>query len=92
LRNTAEGKNLEEAFNYIQQVLPRNMKIQLIGRNVAAGNSFETGGKYISDLISSALYSGNKTKQEEYISYEDSLNRSISGTKGDQNRNLGVLE
>ena len=93
LRNTAEGKNLEEAFDYIQQVLPRNMKIQLIGRNVAAGNPFETGGKYISDLISSALYSGNKTKIEEHISYEDSLNKATNGgTKGDQNRNLGVLE
>jgi len=69
------------------------MKIQLIGRNVAAGNPFETGGKYISDLISSALYSGNKTKIEEHISYEDSLNKATNGgTKGDQNRNLGVLE
>lgn len=92
LRNTAEGKNLEEAFTYIQQVLPRNMKVQLIGRNVASGNPFESGGEYISNLIASALYSGNKTKSEEYISYEDSLNRAVSGTKGDQNRNLGVLE
>lgn len=92
LKNTAEGKNLEEAFTYIQQVLPRNMKIQLIGRNVAEGKPFESGGEYISNLIASALYSGNKTKSEEYISYEDSLNKAVSGTKGDQNRNLGVLE
>ena len=92
LKNTVEGRNLEEGFNYIQMVLPRDMKTQLIGRNVAAGNKFETGGQYINNLIAGALYSGNVTKTAEHISYEDSLNRAAGNTKGDQNRNLGVLE
>jgi len=26
IKNTAEGKNLEEGFNYIRMVLPRDMK------------------------------------------------------------------
>lgn len=95
IKNTAEGKNLEEGFNYIQMVLPRDMKIQLIGRNVAAGNKFETGGQYINNLIANALYSGNVTKTAEHISYEDSINRAAgtqAGKAHEQNRNLGVLE
>lgn len=93
LKNTVEGRNLEDAYRYIQTVLPRAMKTQLLGRNVAAGNKFETGGEYIHNLIVDALNSSNKTKIEEHISYEDSLNKAMNGgTKGDQNRNLGVLE
>lgn len=95
IKNTAEGKNLEEGFNYIQMVLPRDMKTQLIGRNVAAGNKFETGGQYINNLIANALYSGNVTKTAEHISYEDSINRAAgtqAGKSSEQNRNLGVLE
>lgn len=93
LKNTVEGRNLEDAYRYIQTVLPRSMKMQLLGRNVAVGNKFESGGEYIHNLIVDALNSSNKTKIEEHISYEDSLNKAMNGgTKGDQNRNLGVLE
>ena len=94
LKNTAEGKNLEEGFNYIQMVLPRDMKTQLIGRNVAAGNKFETGGQYINNLIASALYSGNVTKNAEHISYEDSINRAAGTQAGNKehNKNLKAIE
>lgn len=95
IKNTTEGKNLEEGFNYIQMVLPRDIKTQLIGRNVAAGNKFETGGQYINNLIAGALYSGNVTKNSQHISYEDSINRAAgtqAGKSSEQNRNLGVLE
>ena len=67
------------------------MKIQLLGRNVAVGNKFESGGEYIHNLIVDALTTSDKTKIESHISYEDSLNKA-SASKGDQNRNLGVLE
>lgn len=94
IKDTQEGKNLQEAYNYILQVLPRSMKLQLIGRNAAAGNGFDTGNKYVSDLIIEALGTFNKTRDEHYVTYDVSLNKAAGTQAGnaDQNRNLGVLE
>lgn len=95
IKDTAQGKNLKAAFEYIQSVLPRDMKIQLMGRNVAAGNKYETGSDYIQSLIAQSLYSGNKTKEDHYIDYSSDINTSAgtkAGTPKEQNRNLGVLE
>lgn len=77
VKNTQEGKNLDAAFQYIQSVLPRNMRLQLMGRNVAAGNSPESGNQYIQSLIAGALTTSNSTKNESYISYDVSMNKAL---------------
>lgn len=91
-KEVRESKNLREAFDYIQSILPRDMQTQLKGRYVASGGNLDDSGAYIQSIIASSLGAANKTRNESYIDYEASLNKAAGKDKGDQNRNLGVLE
>lgn len=84
------SKNVQEAFKYIQNLLPRNMRLQLQARFVASGNSLKDSGEYVSHLIGDAIMANNDSKVHYNIDYETGVNQH-STSKG-QNRNLGVLE
>jgi hypothetical protein len=36
-KNLLKQKNIQEAFGYINSVLPRNMRLQMLARFIAAG-------------------------------------------------------
>lgn len=92
-KEVRESKNLREAFDYIQSVLPRDMQTQLRGRYVASGGNLDDSGAYIQSIIASSLGAANKTKNESYIDYEASLNKAAGkGNDMDQKRNLKSIE
>lgn len=92
-KEVRESKNLREAFDYIQSILPRDMQTQLRGRYVASGGNLNDSGAYIQSIIASSLGAANKTRNESYIDYETSLNKAAGkGNDMDQKRNLKSIE
>lgn len=88
-KNLLKQKNIQEAFGYINSILPRNMRLQMQARFIAAGYTPEQSANSVSEIIGQALMSGNDIKQQQVIEYQSGIND--SNTKS-QSRNLGVLE
>lgn len=88
-KNLLKQKNIQEAFGYINSILPRNMRLQMQARFIAAGYTPEQSANNVSEIIGQALMSGNDIKQQQVIEYQSGIND--SNTKS-QSRNLGVLE
>lgn len=88
-KNVLKQKNIQEAFQYINSVLPRNMRVQLQSRFIASGYTPQQSADNITDIIAQALTSGNDIKREYSIQYESGINNNTSKS---QSRNLGVLE
>lgn len=89
-KNLVKSKNIQEAFEFINSVLPRNMRIQMQARFVANGYSAKDSAKGVSEIIGQALMSGNDTKTLYNIEYSASANKANQDKS--QSRNLGVLE
>lgn len=89
-KNLMKSKNIQEAFGFINSILPRNMRLQMQARFVASGFSLEDSAKGISDIIGQALISGNDVQTSYNIEYSASANKENQAKS--QSRNLGVLE
>lgn len=91
-----ESKNVQDAFKYIESVLPRSEKMQLIGRYIANGGDRKNAEAYVQSLIINALNSSNDIKSGNYIDYESSINKGAGTQAGSkeakQTRNLKNLE
>lgn len=85
-KEVRESKNLREAFDYIQSILPRDMQTQLRGRYVASGGNLDDSGAYIQSIIASSLGAANKTRNESYIDYEASLNKAAGKGKDSEHQ------
>ena len=89
-KNLMKSKNIQEAFGFINSILPRNMRLQMQARFVANGFSVEDSARGVSDIIGQALMSGNDKQASYNIEYATSANRENQAKS--QSRNLGVLE
>ena len=89
-KNLLKQKNIQEAFGYINSILPRNMRLQMQARFIAAGYTPEQSANNVSEIIGQALMSGNNTKTSYNIEYSASVNKENQAKS--QSRNLGVLE
>ena len=89
-KNLMQSRNIQEAFGFINSILPRNMRLQMQARFVASGFSLEDSAKGVSDIIGQALMSGDKTKSQYNIEYSAAINKDNQAKS--QSRNLGVLE
>lgn len=89
-KNLLKQKNVQEAFGYINSILPRNMRLQMQARFVANGFSLEDSANGVSEIIGQALMSGNDTQTSYSIEYSASANKENQAKS--QSRNLGVLE
>ena len=89
-KNLLKQKNIQEAFGYINSILPRNMRLQMQARFIAAGYTPEQSANNVSEIIGQALMSGNDTKTSYDIEYSTSVNKENQAKS--QSRNLGVLE
>lgn len=89
-KNLMQSRNIQEAFGFINSVLPRNMRLQMQARFVASGFSLEDSAKGVSDIIGQALLSGNDVQTSYNIEYSASANKENQAKS--QSRNLGVLE
>lgn len=89
-KNLLKQKNIQEAFGYINSILPRNMRLQMQARFIAAGYTPEQSANNVSEIIGQALMSGNDTQQSYSIEYSSAANKDNQAKS--QSRNLGVLE
>lgn len=89
-KNLMKSKNIQDAFGFINSILPRNMRLQMQARFVANGFSLEDSARGVSDIIGQALLSGNDVKNQYHIEYSASVNKENQAKS--QSRNLGVLE
>lgn len=89
-KNLLKQKNIQEAFGYINSILPRNMRLQMQARFIAAGYTPEQSASNVSEIIGQALMSGNDMQQSYNIEYSASANKDNKAKS--QSRNLGVLE
>lgn len=94
-KNLMQSRNIQEAFGFINSILPRNMRLQMQARFVASGFSLEDSAKGVSDIIGQALLSGNDVKSQYGLDYDATANKAAgtsSGTKMEQKRNLKAIE
>lgn len=94
-KNLLKQKNVQEAFGYINSILPRNMRLQMQARFVANGFSLEDSDNGVSEIIGQAIMSGNDVKSQYSIDYDSTINKAggtSSGTKMEQKRNLKAIE
>ena len=94
-KNLMKSKNIQEAFGFINSILPRNMRLQMQARFVANGFSLEDSAKGVSDIIGQALLSWNDVKSQYGLDYDATANKAAgtsSGTKMEQKRNLKAIE
>lgn len=89
-KNLLKQKNIQEAFGYINSILPRNMRLQMQARFIAAGYTPEQSANSVSEIIGQALMSGNDVQQSYNIEYSTAANKDNQAKS--QSRNLGVLE
>ena len=90
-----ESKNVQDAFKYIESVLPRSEKMQLIGRYIATGGDRKNAEAYVQSLIINALNSSNDVKSGNYIDYEGTINKAAgtqAGSKEGKQVNMTGLE
>ena len=90
-----ESKNVQDAFKYIESVLPRSEKMQLIGRYIANGGDRKNAEAYVQSLIINALNSSNDIKSGNYIDYEGTINKAAgtqAGNKEGKQVNMTGLE
>lgn len=81
-KNIMKQKNVQEAFTYISNILPRNMRLQLQSRMVANGIPVESSADGVAALIGNAIMSGNDVQQSYSMDYESSINKDSGTTKG----------
>ena len=94
-KEVRESKNLQDAFKYIQSVLPRNMQVQLQGRYVAAGGDLNDSSAYIQDIIAKSLNAANIVKDQTSLDFDSAINKAANTKAGagmEQKRNLKNLE
>lgn len=94
-KNLMNSKNIQEAFGFINSILPRNMRLQMQARFVANGFSLEDSTKGVSEIIGQALLSGHDVKSQYGLDYDGTINKAggtSSGTKMEQKRNLKAIE
>ena len=94
-KEVRESKNLQDAFKYIQSVLPRNMQVQLQGRYVAAGGDLNDSSAYIQDIIAKSLNTANIVKDQTSLDFDSAINKAANTKAGagmEQKRNLKNLE
>ena len=90
-----ESKNVQDAFKYIESVLPRSEKMQLVGRYIANGGDRKNAEAYVQSLIINALNSSNDVKSGNYIDYEGTINKAAgtqAGNKEGKQVNMTGLE
>lgn len=92
-KNLIKQKNIQEAFTYINSILPRNMRLQLQSRFVANGMPLEKSAEGVSAIIGNAIMSSNDTKYHYGIDYDSAMNKDVAAKTGkDQKRNLKAIE
>lgn len=86
------SKNVNEAFNYIYSVLPKNMRAVLEGTYIINGGQKGKGVDYSAEIIKRAILANNETTFK--TDYSNPVDLSNLGSDGSSNKShrLSILE
>lgn len=86
------SKNVNEAFNYIYSVLPKNMRALLEGTYIINGGQKGKGINYSAEIIKQAILADNETDFK--IDYSNPINLDGSDSAGGSSKShrLSILE
>lgn len=79
-KDTQKSKNIEQALSYVMNILPQNMKNQLIANSVAQGYSYKEAIQNAGLTIKGAFDASNDIKQDYSITYDQTLNKAAKTT------------
>lgn len=82
IKDEQSSKNMQAAFKYILNILPNNMKNQLLANAVAQGVSYQDASNQAVDTILSALQMANQPQQEYTLKYNQQINKAAKTTAG----------
>lgn len=88
-KDVQKSKNIEQALSYVMNVLPQNMKNQLIANSVAQGYSYKEAIQNAGLTIKGAFDASNDIKQDYSITYDQTLNKAAKTTSS---QNLASAE
>lgn len=89
----SQNSNLQHAYNYILEMLPKNMRAQLEATYLVNGGKYKDLKSHVGELIETATMTINEQKYHYSISPETGINdANKSDTKGQQFVNLTALE
>ena len=76
-----KNKNIQHALSYINNMLPRNMELQLIGSYLGYGGTYKDAVKQKSTVIEQALLMNNNASFEYSINKFDKDLNEVAGTQ-----------
>lgn len=79
-KDAQKSKNIEQALSYVMNILPQNMKNQLIANSVAQGYSYKEAIQNAGLTIKGAFDASNDAKQDYSITYDQTLNKAAKTT------------
>lgn len=93
MTQTQSSKNINEAFNYIYSVLPKNMRSLLEGTYIINGGQKGKGINYTAEIIKQAIMANNETTFETTLSNPINFSKgSGSGEGSNKSHRLTILE
>lgn len=78
-KDTLKSDNLKAGLEYLQKILPRNMKYQLMAQHVSAGGKYESGVDYMEEVLLNALTASNDTKVSHSVDFDAAATKFASG-------------
>lgn len=85
-------RNIDSAFSYIMQMLPDNMRTQLMARNVVAGKKYDSSPEYMARLVQNALIMSDDVKYSYRMDYSASANAGRKGGPSEKSFNQTPVE
>ena len=84
IKNVKSEKNMQSAFKYILNILPNNMKNQLLANSVAQGATYQEANSQAIDTILLALSMANSTQSDYSLKYDQALNKAAKTHLGQE--------
>ena len=94
VKDMKQSKNMQAAFKYILNILPNNMKNQLLANSVAQGATYQEASTQAIDTILSALEMADNPQQDYTLKYDQAINKAAktSATADDDTRRQTTTE
>lgn len=94
VKDMKSSKNMQAAFKYILNILPSNMKNQLLANSVAQGATYQQASSQAIDTILSALEMADSPQHDYTLKYDQQINKAAktSATADDDTRRQTTTE
>lgn len=82
VKDMKSSKNMQAAFKYILNILPSNMKNQLLANSVAQGATYQQASSQAIDTILSALEMADSPQHDYTLKYDQQINKAAKTSAG----------